>query len=266
MAQSVDAPKPPPPSKDIPTINKDSTTICVDCQHPFEFPGHEEANKEILNNPYVGELRKAMYWQDTLHQFQSEAHYDNCDFDGATAYIDKLLQEVGKYTMDAQSAQAKGEVSKTEEAVRKAFFALGQALHAVQDFYAHSNYVEMRAKNFRSRNEIPLIEPWTDEGKKLIKNLQKDGLVSGVVWWGTPKQCKDGTLSHSELAKDSNETKSGQMKLPSLENHSQYMVALYLARKTSKDLVVHALKTWPILKAINGPFVAFDTLIDRRGI
>jgi hypothetical protein len=263
----TDPPKPPSPNTNIPNISKEHTTvICVDCDQPFEFDGHEQANEAILDNPYVDELRKAMYWQDIFHQFESKAHYDNCDFDGATTYIDELLQEVGAYSSDAQRAYDMSDKATTEKFVRKAFFALGQALHATQDFYAHSNYVELKTKNVRGVNEISLIRPWTDDGKRRITNLRKEGLISGFVFWGFPQECAKDTLSHKLLAKDTNDSKSGKVRLPSLENMTQYKVALYLARETSKDLVIYALRTWSILKTINGSNVAFDTLIESRGI
>lgn len=267
-AQSVELSKPPPPTLDVPEINERfSTIICVDCDQPFGFDGHEELNAEILKESlYVAELRKAMYWQDIVHQFESKAHFDNCDFDNAIAYIDELLEQVREYAAEALKAQENDNTTKMENFARKAFFSIGQILHVVQDFYAHSNYIEIKVKNTSNINELPVIHPWTVEGKKIISDLQKEGLVSGFVFWGFPQECPDGTLSHSELAKDSELTKSGQIKLSHLENLSQYRIALNLARKASTDLILFAMNNWPILKSINGPYVAFDTLVDRRGL
>ena len=265
MLANADAPfKPLPPVFEVPKFNEGTTVVCVSCDQPFEFPGHEKAFKDLLSNPYVSELRKAMYWQDTYHQFESKAHYDNCDFDGATNYIDELLQEVGKHASDAQHSHDMSDDIAAKKITVNAFFSLGQALHAIQDFYAHSNYVELKAKTAKNFDEIPLIHPWTESGKIHISELRKKGLVSGVVSWGVPKKCEKGTLSHKQLSKDTNKTLSGKEKLPSLENNLQYDVALYLARETSKNLIIYALKTWPILKTMNGANVAFDTLIEKR--
>lgn len=90
--------------------------------------------------------------------------------------------------------------------------------------------------------------------------------MSGFVFWGLPQLCPSGTTSHADLAKDNATTKSGAVKVAHLENQSQYRIALFLARKASEMFLADAFKRWPLLKEVNGDLVAFEVLVDRRGI
>ncbi|MGJ0514364.1 MAG: HET-C-related protein [Methylomicrobium sp.] len=134
----------------------------------------------LVNNSYIGELRKALYLQDSFHQFESKAHFDNCDFDGAIAYIDSLLEEVNEHVNDAQKAKNAGDLAIAKAAVHEAFFAIGQALHAVQDFYAHSNYVELTEKSVNRVTDLEVIVPWRSAGKTRIKQLRQNGGKDGI--------------------------------------------------------------------------------------
>lgn len=266
-AWAADPQKPPPPSADVPNFRTTKATVtCVDCDDPFATITHKEVLDGLAANKYVGELRKALYVQDSLHQFQSKAHFDNCDFDSAIAYVDSLYAEAGTHVEAAQAAKAKGDKPGTEAAVLKAFFALGQALHGVQDFYAHSNYVELSKAGVKKTTDLEVVAPWRDAGKAKIAALRKNGLVSGFVFWGVPQVCTSGSISHADLAKDSEATPSGKVRVPHLENISQYRIAVFLAREASLQLMQDAYKRWPLLKEINGPNVVFDVLVDRRGL
>ncbi len=267
QACAADPPKPPPPSVEVPDIRKTRAAVtCVDCDAPFGTITHKEVLDGLAANPYVGELRRALYLQDSLHQFQSKAHFDNCDFDSAIEYIDSLKAEADTHVSTAQAAKANGDKVGTETAVRKAFFALGQALHGVQDFYAHSNYVEMHKAGVKKTTDLEVVAPWRKEGKEKIASLRQQGLVSGYVFWGFPQLCKPGSMSHADLAKDSESTPSGKVRIPHLDNISQYRIAVFLAREASLQLMQDAYKRWPLLKEVNGPNVVIDVLIDRRGL
>lgn len=262
--ETVKPPVPPPATPPLDT--KAATVVCVNCDQKFEFPGHEEVNASLVGNKYVRELRQAMYLQDTYHQFESRAHFDNCAFGEATQYIDELLTEAGAYVANAEKAKAAARQSDAETYTQKAFFAIGQALHAVQDFFAHSNYVELMNGKFTKASEIPVLHPWLPRDIKRIAELRKQGLISGYVFWGFPQTCPKAVPTHANLAKDSETTKSGKVKLPHLENLTQYKVALFLAKEASKDLVVYAFERWPLLAHMNGQYVAFEIFQERRGL
>jgi hypothetical protein len=270
VVHSEEPAKPPVPSKDVPDLRIVKTTVvCIGCAEPFDTATHKKVLEGLLNNSYIGELRKALYLQDSLHQFESKAHFDNCDFDGAIVYIDSLIEEVDEHVNKAQKAKNDGDYATTQAAAHEAFFAIGQALHAIQDFYAHSNYVELTEQSVNRVTDLEVIAPWRTEGKARIKQLRQDGgkgLVSGYVFWGFPQLCPTGSISHADLAKDTETTTSGKVKVTNLQNISQYRIAVYLAREASIEFLQDAFKRWTLLKELNGANVAFEVLLDRRGI
>lgn len=259
--------KPPPPPAAVPDIRKvNPPVLCVDCDQPFDTATHKKILEGLVNNPYIGELRKALYLQDSYHQFESKAHFDNCDFEDASNYITELLAETGKHVDDAAKAKTAGDQAAMKKAALAAFFSLGQALHGTQDFYAHTNYVELQVPKAKKVTDIPVLYTWRAEGRTRIKELQQSGLLSGFVFWGFPQKCPSGSISHADLAKDSADTKSGKVAIAHLQNTSQYKIAVYLAREASLQLLVDAFQKWPLLKQLNGEAVAVDVLVDRRGI
>ena len=256
---------PPPPAPVVPSLPAAKPPImCVDCDQPFDTTTHKEVLEGLANNLYIGELRKALYLQDTYHQFESKAHFDNCDFDAAIAYIGELYAEAGRYADEAAKAKAAGNADAMQKAALSAFFAIGQTLHGVQDFYAHTNYVELQVGGVKAVTDIPLVLPWRAEGKARIAELRKAGLISGFVFWGVPQACPSGTISHGKLAKDAATTTSGKVAIAHLNNLNQYKIAAFLARETSLRLMTDAFKKWPLLKELNGELVALDVLVDRR--
>lgn len=150
--------RPPPPPAEVPDIRKaNPPVLCVDCDRPFDTATHKNVLDGLVSNPYIGELRKALYWQDTYHQFESKAHFDNCDFDGAARYITELLAETGTHVEAAGKAKVAGDKAATQKSALSAFFSLGQALHGTQDFYAHTNYVELHAHKAKKVTDIPVL-------------------------------------------------------------------------------------------------------------
>lgn len=259
--------KPPPPSDAIPALLvSGATTACVGCDNPFDTDTHTQLLEGLVANPYVSELRKALYTQDIGHQFQSKAHFDNCHFAGSFSYLNELAKEVDEHAASARAAKDANDTAATSASARKAFFALGQILHGTQDFYAHSNYVELNTPKVTKATDIPVFAPWREGDQDKISDMQARGLVSGFVFWGYPQDCTAGARSHHDLAKDSADTKSGKLLNPHLENLSNYRIAILLARQASLQLMQDAFQRWPILREINGPNVAFEVILDRRGL
>jgi hypothetical protein len=246
------------------SIRDREVVICGDCADGFDFKSHKEILDDLSSNVYVAQLRRALYTQDILHQFESRAHYDNCDFDGSGRYIDSLLKVVDAQARIAQLMQSRRNASGAENAVKNAFFALGQALHIVQDFYAHTNYVELSTDGATQLSEIPVLTPWTAEGQARIRELQANGLISGFVFWGFPQTCPDGTPSHENLAKDTATTVSGAIEIANLSKMTRHEVAVYLAHKASQRAMDDVFTRWPILKNESGKYVAFAVLVDGR--
>lgn len=267
QGQPVSPQKPPKPPEDVPDLRTvKPIAVCGNCDQPFDTSTHKEVLEGLVSNKYVGELRKALYLQDTYHQFESKVHFDNCDFDDGIAYIDSLLAEVDRHVTAALAAQDEKDQAAVEASVLNAFFALGQALHGVQDFYAHTNYVELSVGQVKKSTDIDVVSPWKQSGKDRIKELISKGLVSGYVFWGFPQMCPKGTPAHADMAKDKATTPSGAVKVPHLENRNRYQIAVQLAREASQDLIDDAFRKWPLLKEVNGKHMAFEVLVDRRGL
>ena len=258
--------KPPAPSSDIPEIQRNNVTVmCIDCDIPFGTGVHKEVLDGLVENQYAAQLRKALYMQDILHQFESKAHFDNCDFNSSMAYIDSLLNQTEKQVNTAKAHEKNGNTADAGSAIKKAFFNLGQALHGVQDFYAHSNYVELSVAAVTRVTDIEIIKPWDSGDQDKITELAKSKLISGHVFWGLPQKCTDATISHSKLSKDSKDTISGKKRIKHLRNVSQFTIAVSLAREASLRFMEYAFRRWPILKKYNGKHVALEIIIDRRG-
>ena len=101
----------------------------VGMQPKFSLPNHFQLIKALKGTKRrcTVELIAAQWRQDLLHQGDSFAHFDNCAFDPGVAFVQEQL------------AQAK---TSADHDAFGAMADLGRALHAIEDFYAHSNYVE----------------------------------------------------------------------------------------------------------------------------
>jgi hypothetical protein len=265
--EAANPPKPAPPSAEVPALQTAKVSVlCVDCPDPFDLTIHKGLLDDLAANPYIGELRRALYVQDVLHQFESRAHFDNCAFSNALDYIDNLFADADKHAAAAEAAKSGKKPADSVAAARRAFFSLGQALHAIQDFYAHTNYVELNVADVKRVTDIPVMRPWRAEDRNKILDMQAAGLRSGYVFWGFPQYCPKGTLSHGEMAKDSASTAKGGQRIPHLTNHTHFQVAESLAREASLQLMKDAFQRWPLLRELNGDKVAFEVLVDRRGL
>jgi hypothetical protein len=56
--------KPPPaPPAVLPNyLQTKPVVVCVDCDEPFDFQTHKTLLDDLLKNPYLTELRKALYF------------------------------------------------------------------------------------------------------------------------------------------------------------------------------------------------------------
>lgn len=117
-------------------------------------------------------------------QLNSCLHFDNCAFECGAAQIAQQWALI-----DSQPATGRfGDVGLS---------AFGRVLHSTQDFYAHSNWVELHL-------DQPSIPVWDQDTASLPA-----AIVSGTFFLDTPKNCRPGTPTHDELNKDSPTSKAG---------------------------------------------------------
>ncbi len=201
------------------------------------------------------ELATAQWRQDTALQFDATAHFDNCTFKGTLDYIASLLAQVDRRA--GQAAPSEGDVTE-------AMSLLGRALHAIQDFYAHSNYVELMAAKNAPFGEDLVLPVWTPAGAQDVLDLaQNGGLVSGRVWWDSPKMCASTVQTHAELAKDDEGTPSGKVVLPNW-NRTGYRAAYQLAGWATLQFLHDMYAHWPALQRFCGPTVDYLAPADHR--
>lgn len=177
----------------------------------FSLPIHSAltstANQGVLNAQELEFVIFRNRLQD-LFQTQGSFHFDNCNFKGGSEYIGK------QWKLIAESGDPKGKV---------ALAAFARLLHGVQDFYSHSNWIELNV----GTAPIPI---WNLEVSTLPPQI-----VSGTWWLGCTKLCPAGAPTHDELHKDDPNSKEGKKIVPSGPNKgkSQFDLAFDAAVQAS---------------------------------
>lgn len=142
----------------------------------------EAANDGVFDQQQLGYVVAANIAQDLL-QTQSVVHFDNCAFAGSIEHI------AAEWAVIEQSGHTHGDV---------ALAAFGALLHTTQDFYAHSNWIELHV------DQAP-IPVWNQRLDSLPA-----AIASGTWWMGSPKLCGPGAPSHDQLNKDSPTSNEGK--------------------------------------------------------
>lgn len=135
-----------------------------------------------------------------LDQFHSAFHFDNCAFGPGVERIQSIW----------------GMIQNKELEINR-FFYFGTMIHTVQDFYSHSNWVELHVDS----DPIPV---WN-----LDLGALPAGIVSGTWFIGTPKMCGPGAPSHSQLNKDDPSSEEGSKIVPSGPNAGKSLFDLAFA-------------------------------------
>ena len=198
----------------------------------FEIGFHasltEEANDGLLDQEQLGYVVAANIAQDLL-QTQSAVHFDNCNFAGAIDHIAAqwaVIDELGDHYADSALA------------------AFGALLHTTQDFYAHSNWIELH-------EQVAPVPVWN----QTLASLPA-GIISGTWLLGFPKLCPSGTPSHSQLNKDSPKSKEGAKIVASGPNKGETLFDLAYATAFAATKVQYArfakVKLGPLAREASG--------------
>lgn len=134
-----------------------------------------------------------------LNQFDSALHFDNCAFGPGVERIDRLWELIR---------------SGIEANV---FMTFGTLIHTVQDFYAHSNWIELHTQD----DPIPVWDLRLD-------SLPSD-IVSGTFPLDWPKLCGSGAPTHGELNKDKPTSPEGSKVVDSGPNAGRTLFELAFA-------------------------------------
>lgn len=131
---------------------------------------------------YMLQIGNADSGQD-MNQGENRFHVDNCAFAASTAYVREQWQLI-EGLHDPHDIHA--------------VHALGRLLHAVQDFYAHSNWIELH----QGEAKIPL---WDLDPASL-----PEGCASGR-WNQGQNLCGGAVPHHDEMNKDAPTTPRGKV-------------------------------------------------------
>lgn len=134
-----------------------------------------------------------------LNQFESALHFDNCTFALGVERIDNLWEIV--------EADPDG----------NRFTVFGSMLHTVQDFYAHSNWVELH-------EGVSPVPVWD-----LDLDALPAGIVSGTFELDFPKECGPDAPTHEQLNKDSPNSLEGAKTVQSGPNAGRTLFDLAFA-------------------------------------
>lgn len=169
----------------------------------FAFSDHAritmKASAGILTDRQMELVIRSNYSQDIAHQQDSKVHFDNCCFEEGAAYVMEEWHNI-ETEMDPYSDNA--------------LITFGRLLHTVQDFYSHSNWVELN----QFVNPIPIWD--------LNVNSLPAGIVSGTWAIGTPKRCSDQAPTHRQLNKDDLNSEEGKKIVASGPNQGKPLFSL----------------------------------------
>jgi hypothetical protein len=193
-------------------------------------PNHEEITGTalaFLHPAVLNALIAGNVSTDLQLALVNAAHFDDCNFSGGAALV-AANQAVAVQALDPSAALPAGDA--------QAMLAFSRSLHGVQDFYAHTNWVELGGDVLvnRSLTAFPVLTPYSAvpssgfivvQGNKpgqtalshdddapypeyaiVTVRHQKTtafGLVSGTVDYESGDYCPAGvSMTHEQLNKD----------------------------------------------------------------
>ncbi|WP_437818335.1 hypothetical protein [Sorangium sp. So ce1078] len=193
-------------------------------------PNHEEITSTalaFLKPAVLKALIAGNVATDPTFLLVNAAHFDDCNFSGGAAFVAKN---------QAEAVKALGPGTALLDGDALAMLAFSRSLHAVQDFYAHTNWVELGGDALvdRSLTAFPALTPYSAipstgfivvQGDKprhtavvrdadapypeyAVVTVRKRrttayGLVSGTVDYEPGDYCPPPVaMTHDELSKD----------------------------------------------------------------
>jgi hypothetical protein len=205
--------------------------------------GHEAITSQglsFLNEGALDEINDEHEHVDVTYVLEDSDHFDNCRLQESAAKINN------QYNAGKDFAGAGGIVAEFDPADPSPLDAadeFGQALHTVQDFYSHSNWVELgRTDLYESGTGDWSIYPeWSEVRPGIVAisedlpagwqafennlthvpnvitaaNVGKDVLLTGVTDGTTSDDCLDSIdIGHAELNKDRDDGEGSHVLFP----------------------------------------------------
>jgi len=179
----------------------------------FDLKIHEKITKDalpFLKENILNDIEEGQFFSDTAMQFRSAQHFDNCYFEEGTNLINSIYKNLIGYTPGKKAKE------------------FGRIIHAAQDLYSHSNWIESGRSDlidpsrdklwtilhpFSIYNNILIIEGEDKNAKtkgyklsvknKIVIATDKSGtykgLISGIIPYSLDK-CPDSiSIGHWKL-------------------------------------------------------------------
>ncbi|MEW5740864.1 MAG: HET-C-related protein [Myxococcota bacterium] len=236
-------------------------------QQPEVYGFDVTIHSGMLDNAAASRCTDLVSWaqwrQDIFSYGDSAAHFDNCAWDESLALIQSLLAEVEQLIAEARLRKAAGK--SYEWMYDDGLHALGRAVHGIEDFYSHTNFIELN-KDAAKESELMKLELWLPTARQAIEGLKTKGLVSGVYGGSNPKHCASNALTHEQLAKDNKKTATGKRPFPAnwANGRNHHLVALDVARDAGGRFLQYAFKRWPELAQHCAPAMWHGVLFEER--
>ena len=147
--------------------------------------------------------------------------------------------------------------------VQKDAYDVGQALHTLQDFYSHSNYVELYIEYYNNKggdisklkgSDIPLYQEGVEDEMFRKKYLEPrlrtgdwDNTSNEKIPW--TDKTKLGENTHYQINKDSNESLHGKEFIGKGSSQTYHDVARGIAIRATVQVVGKLLKGVPVKSA-----------------
>lgn len=116
-------------------------------------------------------------------------------------------------------------------------YGLGADLHSIQDFYSHSNYVELYVEYYKGKNEgnDPSDIPTFDEAStdKEFSSILEKNLRTGEFGLTSEK----GPTHHENMNKDEGEGLVGKLAVKTATKHSEKVLSKFLARDKEQEKI-----------------------------
>lgn len=241
-------------------------------------PVHEDITAEglaFLQPAIVNAIQAANVSVDTEFALVNANHFDDCNFVGGANVI-RSFQEEAVASLDPSQPPGVGDA--------EALAAFGRWLHTTQDFYAHSNWVELGAQTLAddSLTEWPAwkgYETLTTTGFRLVDGNppartsvtrqedapypqdvivrvkqakdQSPGVISGSVDYEPGDDCPASVrIAHADLNKDHSDTagRTAQFviakRLAVAQTHHEWCRLTAMTRAAWGEAGVTRLMTW----------------------
>jgi hypothetical protein len=146
----------------------------------------------------------------TIVNLLSADHFDNNRLDESILTVNARVDAARGILLGLAQANPKPAGWRRDFAL--ALIVFGKALHAVQDFYAHSNWMECQRDLVRIGGSIADLPMWNGEQwgcSTVIGGVTVNGLQTGYVDIATPA----GSVTHDALNKDSPSSTQGAIQI-----------------------------------------------------